>query len=168
MFHRAHLEKCFLKSKECLDFHGEVWRHSEYPGGRRAFCALKITTLRAQLAGCHKYLFLRVNEACHENLKGVDEYGRVSELSFSKPQPTQCSQASQLNPSQGLGDKGQGRQARQPCDDIVVHILSRGAEACPAQWGPSGWLWGFITGCKVALEIQSEDRWFFSCKHTII
>lgn len=37
----------------------------------------------------------------------------------------QCSPASPPNPSEGLGDKGQGWRARQLCDDVIARIFSR-------------------------------------------
>lgn len=51
--------------------------------------------------------------------------------------PNQRFPASPPNASEGLGDKGQGWQARPLCDDDIARIFSRGAEMCTARQDPS-------------------------------
>lgn len=130
--------------------------------------ALRIQHSESSSRGCPKDLFLRVSAAA-VRIKGLaDGHGRVAGLPLLQAPPSQCSLASPLNPSGGMGRRGQGWQARRSCDDVLAHVLARRAEACPARGiHPAG------VGPSHRLESglgNSEQRWVaFPCEeHTII
>lgn len=118
--------------------------------------ALRIQHSESSSRGCPKDLFLRASAAA-VRIKGLaDGHHRVAGLPLLQAPPSQCSLASPLNPSGGMGRRGQGWQARRSCDDVLAHVLARRAEACPAQGDPSDRRGSFSQAGERPWEFRAE------------